>query len=224
MEQSVSRNGNLFAPRYWANRRGRCAIVSNEILSSDWNTLESFTIEETLTNGTVLPHRREVVTSRNLSAVLPVCLSRRTMFLIEQLRLPAFLASGLDRLIEVPSGRIDPSESPERAAKRELYEETGLITDQIDHVGTVFMSPALSTEQTHLFIATVENGDSRFDTPEVTDVIGGIQHLAVGFDDAQGLIRTGAIRDGKTIILIEALICRFGQSGTFYNSSRRQER
>lgn len=225
MEQVASQDRSLSVPQGWTSRRGRCSIVNKEILASNWNTLEEFTIEETLPGGTVLSHRREVVASRNLSAVIPVCLTRRTTFLIEQLRLPALVASGLDRLVEVPSGRIDASESPEEAAKRELYEETGLTADTIEHVGTVFMSPALSTEQAYLFIALVENGDSpRSDTPEVMDAIGGIHQFTIGFDEVEDLMRSGAIMDGKTIILIDAVLRRFGRSGNFYNSDWRQER
>lgn len=67
------------------------------------------------------------------------------LVLIEQFRIP------LERLVlEFPAGLIDPGETPEQAARRELAEETG-YSGRIIRVGPGVSSTAgLSTEIVHM--------------------------------------------------------------------------
>jgi ADP-ribose pyrophosphatase len=39
--------------------------------------------------------------------------------------------------LEIPSGLLDPGETPEVAAIRELREETGYVADRVEHIGTL---------------------------------------------------------------------------------------
>ncbi len=39
--------------------------------------------------------------------------------------------------IELPSGHVDPGESPEQAGRRELLEETGFVAGTMEHLGTL---------------------------------------------------------------------------------------
>lgn len=56
-------------------------------------------------------------------------------------------------ILEAPAGGIDPGETPEQAAHRELGEETGLRTDSLLHLGTFPTSPGITDEVAHYFAA-----------------------------------------------------------------------
>jgi ADP-ribose pyrophosphatase len=59
-----------------------------------------------------------------------------------------------ERTLEVPSGKLEPGESPHEAAVRELAEECGLAATTLQELGTFWAVPAYSTEFVHVFEAT----------------------------------------------------------------------
>lgn len=61
---------------------------------------------------------------------------------------------------DIPSGHVDPAESPNLAACRELREETGLTVNAVEQFGVIFY-PKLRTVQV-LFVHSLET------TPELT--------------------------------------------------------
>lgn len=68
--------------------------------------------------------------------------------LVEQYR------HGIDEwTVEIPGGVIEEGDSPEQAALRELKEETGFFSNQIEHLGTVAANPAMQEMRCHCFVA-----------------------------------------------------------------------
>jgi ADP-ribose pyrophosphatase len=100
-------------------------------------------------------------------------------------------------LYEIPAGRLDPGESPDVAARRELLEETGCTARQISLLTTIFTTPGFTDEKIHLFYAEgLERGapsreaDEFMETEERT--------LA----EAVEMVERGEIVDGKSMIAI----------------------
>ena len=56
--------------------------------------------------------------------------------------------------LELPSGKIEPGETPADAAARELAEECRLAARSLRELGSFWAVPAYSTERVHVFEAT----------------------------------------------------------------------
>ena len=56
-------------------------------------------------------------------------------------------------IYQLPGGLIDPGESPEKTARRELREETGYTAESLVFLGTVHDNPGLMVGRTTLFLA-----------------------------------------------------------------------
>ena len=76
------------------------------------------------------------------------------LLLIRQYRPPA-----KKFVIEFPAGLIDAGESPEQAAGRELYEETGYRCRVLHTTEAAFNTPGLSSESVHQVIAEIDESD-----------------------------------------------------------------
>jgi 8-oxo-dGTP pyrophosphatase MutT (NUDIX family) len=76
---------------------------------------------------------------------------------------------GTDALsLEIPGGVIDPGESPEQAARRELREETGYEADRFEPLLTIEPNPALQDNRCFTFVAdgARKTGQTGFDPQE----------------------------------------------------------
>ena len=95
---------------------------------------------------------REVVRHPGAAVLLPVTGDGRVI-LIRQFR----YAAG-ETLLEVPAGTIDPGETPEQTAVRELVEETGYHAGKLEKLAEFFPSPgvlAITTSIIHELIGVV---------------------------------------------------------------------
>ncbi len=105
-------------------------------------------------------------------------------------------------LWEVPAGKLDPGESPESCALRELEEEAGLRARELRRLTTVYTTPGFTDEVIHLFVALgLESGETRHDTSEF------IELHEVGLEQALEMVASGQINDAKTIC---TLLCAAG--------------
>ena len=112
--------------------------------------------------------------------------------MVRQYRKPA------DRvMLEVPAGKIDPGESAEAAAKRELKEETGYTAGKIKFLMQFYPSVGYSEEILYLYLCTdLTPGETNFDENEAID----IEEYEI--NRLHKMVMDGDVQDAKTIIAI----------------------
>jgi len=92
--------------------------------------------------------------------------------------------------LEIPGGMVDDSEKdPAESAQRELLEETGYISDEIIHIGTVDPNPAFLNNQCHTYLAL----NARWQQPPRLDSSEDIEVELVPLADVPALIGNGRI-------------------------------
>ncbi len=96
---------------------------------------------------------------------------------------------------EIPAGTLRDKEEPLECAKRELIEETGYEAMELEELGQMVPVPGYSDERIHIFLATqLRPANQNLDRDEVIAV------HSVPFHRSFEMIRTGEIKDAKTIV------------------------
>src|SRR6267154_51713 len=131
---------------------------------------------------------REVITHPGSVVVLPV-LPDGKILLIQQYR-----HATRQSLWELVAGRMEPGETPKAAAARELIEETGFRAKRFREFLDVFPTPGFLEER--MFILLAEGLTAGEAEPEDDEKI---VSRAYGRKQLEQMIRTGKLRDAKTI-------------------------
>jgi ADP-ribose pyrophosphatase len=137
---------------------------------------------------------REVVLHRGAVALVPmvddrhVCLVRNRRYAIDR------------TLLEVPAGTIDPGESPDQTAGRELLEETGYQAGRIRRIREWYVSPGVMNERMYLYLCEdLCPGPVR---PELDE---DLETVVMAWDEAMAMAQDGRIEDAKTLLAL--MIC-----------------
>lgn len=97
-------------------------------------------------------------------------------------------------LWELPAGTLDPGESPDAAARRELEEETGYRAATMTPLGRFYTSPGFTDELMTAFLGTeLSHVGQRLEPDERLEV----QPITV--EEAMSMIDSGELCDAKTI-------------------------
>lgn len=176
-------------------------ILESQLLSDNWYVLRKLRFSLRHRNGELHTHEREVYDRGNGAAILLYNSRRQTLILTRQFRMPTWVngnPSGM--LLEVCAGLLD-ADDPEQAVRREVSEETGFSLGSVVKVFEAYMSPGSVTEILHFFVAEYE--------PEQRMQDGGgvdgedIEVVELHVDQAVAALQRGAIRDAKTIMLLQ---------------------
>lgn len=178
-------------------------LIKDKILSDNYFTLRNITYDLTRRNGEVIRHKREVYDRGNGATILLYNSTKKTVVLVRQFRVATWVNGNQDgMLIETCAGLLDNDE-PEVCIRKEAIEETGYDVGEVRKIFELYMSPGGVTELIHFFIA--EYHDS-----ERASIGGGVEDdeievLELPFSRALEMVRSGEIRDGKTVLLLNYL-------------------
>ena len=104
-------------------------------------------------------------------------------------------------MIEVCAGLLD-GDRPEDCIKKEVEEETGYKVENVQKVLEAYMSPGSVTELLYLFIGEYTEDMKIGEGGGVEDESENIEVLEMDFTNALKLIKSGEIKDSKTIMLL----------------------
>ena len=179
----------------------RVKIEAVEALSRAWAKLDRYTIRYTRGDGAAETLTREVHDHGHGAAVLPYDAARKTVLLVRQFRLPAFLSNTDGFLIEACAGLLDGND-PAECARREAEEELGYRLSNLRQVASCFMTPGAVTERLTMFLADYNAagriGDGGGHAHEGED----IEVLEMPLAEARLMAKAGGIIDAKTVMLI----------------------
>jgi ADP-ribose pyrophosphatase len=151
----------------------------------------------TLPNGVAVD--LEIVRHPGASAVVPMK-DDGTVVLIRQFR---HAAAGF--IYEIPAGKLQPGEDPLVCAARELEEEVGYRARNFALLSSIFTAPGFTDEVIHLYQATgLTESRQSLDRDEVLEVV------EMPLAEAITMIRSGSIRDAKTIVGLQSVWIRGG--------------
>ncbi|MGD8813765.1 MAG: NUDIX hydrolase [Anaerolineales bacterium] len=109
---------------------------------------------------------------------------------------------------EIPAGAVHPEETPQEAAIRELYEETGYETEEWEYLGWVQPNPAFHNNVCHQFIArnVINTSVSSLDVGE------SIQVRELTIDEIRTEIDEGKIRNSLALLALSRVCNVWGES------------
>ena len=181
----------------------RVRLVEERVLSDDWFVLKKTSFDYRRNDGSWQRQSRETYDRGNGAALLLFNAERGTVVLTRQFRFPAYVngcADGL--LIEACAGLLD-GDDPHACIRREAQEETGYAVRSPRKLFEAYMSPGSVTEKLHFFVAEYEDRDrvgaGGGDIAEGED----IEVIELPLVTALDMVASGAIQDGKTIMLLQ---------------------
>ncbi len=155
----------------------------------DGKIVKLFVDKARLENGDIVT--REVIKHPGGVCVVPLD-NDNNVILVRQFRYPHARA-----LLEVPAGKLEYGEDPEKCGLRELKEETGCTCDSFVSLGKLLPTPAYDTEITYMYLARgLHGGEQDLDDDEFLEV------EKIPLEKAAEMIMNNEIDDAKTQIAI----------------------
>ncbi len=160
-------------------------LASREVYRNQWLRVREDRIQRS--NGAEGIYG--VVDKEDCAIVIP--LDRDHVYLVEQFRYTV-----QQRLLEFPQGGWETKDiNPEELARGELKEETGLIAEKMQFLGTTYVAYGYANQKMHIFLAAgLTQGDTDPD-PEEHD----LRLHRVPVTEFEAMLRDGRIPDICTI-------------------------
>lgn len=140
----------------------------------------------------------DFIKHKGAAAVIPVTDDGK-LLMVRQYR------NALDRAtIEIPAGGKEPDEDFKTCARRELEEETGYASDDLEFLISTYTTVAFCNEQIDIYVAkNLKKTKQNLDPDEFVDV------EAFDIKELLDMIYAGTMQDGKTIAGLMAYAYKF---------------
>ena len=102
--------------------------------------------------------------------------------------------------LEISAGRIEPRQSPQETAARELEEELGLRAGKLEKIAEFNVAPGYCEERIYVYLATdLQTSAQNLDDDEEIELV------RMPLSEALERVRSGEIDDAKSIIGLRTL-------------------
>ncbi len=180
-------------------------VIENKIFSG--RVIEVFDDTVELCNGKTAG--REYV--NHTGGVCVVAVNKdNEVYYVRQFRYPY-----REEVLEIPAGKLEKGEDPMSAGIRELSEEAGLKTANLESLGVFYPSPGYTNEKIYMYLAT-EFSECEQDLDEDEFLTAEKMPLPAFVD----LIMSGEIKDGKTIAAVLKAKELLGERKLKWNSKK----
>ena len=149
-----------------------------------------------LNNGEVITREKILKgnSDGNASIILPVTVDGNVILVVQP---RVFTRIGVG--IELPAGYVDEGEDYEVAARRELFEETGYVPENVRLLGEFYQDQGCSGAYNQAFLAEGcrKIGNQKLDKDEV------IRYFKCSIDEMFELVSMGKVNDCQSQLAIE---------------------
>lgn len=179
----------------------KVSIEQKRYILEDVFKVEEARLRYEMFNGEMSDLIRRISLERGDSvAVIMFNLTTNKLIFVNQFRYPTY-KKNQGWLIEAIAGIVEPDETPEVTARREVQEEIGLNISRLEHISSFYPSPGGSSERIHLFYTEVSGENAKYKkTGGLLSEGEDIKAEELSLDDALNKIKSGEIMDAKTII------------------------
>ncbi|MCQ6956976.1 GDP-mannose pyrophosphatase NudK [Mucilaginibacter aquariorum] len=177
--------------------------LQTTVLSDNWYVLRKVTYEFLGRNGQWQQHSREAYDRGNGATILLYNKTNQTVILTRQFRMPTYL-NGNEQgyMIETCAGLLD-KDNPEDCIRKETEEETGYKISSVQKAFEAYMSPGSVTEILYFFTAEYTKDMKVSDGGGLEEETEHIEVLELPFAKALDMVKTGEIKDAKTMMLLQ---------------------
>ncbi len=176
-------------------------ILGREILARGYGLLQRVTLRRRRFDAKLQDITRDVYDTGNGAAILLYDRDRGRVLLVRQFRLPVYLATGQETIIEVCAGKLEGLDAATRIVM-EVKEETGYAIRAPRHLFDAFMSPGVFSEKLSFFVAPYSPADKVGAGGGLADDGEDLEVLEPTLGEALAMIAQGEIIDAKTILLL----------------------
>lgn len=177
--------------------------LQTTVLSDNWYVLRKVSYEFLGRDGKWQQHAREAYDRGNGATILLYNKANQTVILTRQFRMPTYLNGNEDGyMIETCAGLLD-KDNPEDCIRKETEEETGYKISAVQKVFEAYMSPGSVTEILYFFVAEYNKDMKVSDGGGLQEETENIEVMEIPFAKAVEMVKTGEIKDAKTIMLLQ---------------------
>lgn len=177
--------------------------MSEEIKRIDRKLIHKGAIIEYYVDRMQLPNGKQAdwdfIRHNGAAAVVPVTEDGRIL-MVSQYR------NALERYtLEIPAGGLNPGETTDKAAARELEEETGYASSDLEPLISIYTTVAFCNEKIDIYLArNLVKTHQHLDEDEFLNV------GAYRLEELEGMIFEQRIQDSKTVAALMAYKAKYG--------------